>query len=70
MSDKVKADYFNNYFIESVANLKGEVEIQHGHHFNMFRSLHTTSCRLELGTINEAVINEIISNIKINLYFP
>ena len=32
----------------------------------MFRALHTTPLRCELGTITEVVINEIISNIKMN----
>ena len=40
MSDKVKADYFNNYITESLANLKREIEIQSGYHFIMFRFLH------------------------------
>lgn len=63
-SAQIKAYYFNNYFLETVANLKQQIEVYPGDTFNSLRTLTRSSHRFVLNNVNINDISEIISNIK------
>lgn len=66
LSEKEKADRLNSYFLQSVLDIRQNIEIHPGDWFNSLRTLNHLSCRFLIDNIDIHEVGEVIRSLDMN----
>lgn len=66
VNDTEKANYLNNYFLNSVEELKASIPLNAGDDFNSLRTLYRTNINFSLDRVDANTFVEIIRTMDAN----